>query len=179
MNSVKVTKSIVLLLGIHTFLSARGQNTEADSLKKLLPNSKEDHAHVMILEGLSYAYLSAYPDTASQYASKGLELSRKIKDSKGELACINALGNVYFGVGDYAKALEMYLRALQMKEHLNNQQNFAVNYFNISNVYTEQEDYPHALYYLFKTKKEDEKAKDSSGILYDLYSLSSIYLRMK
>src|SRR5439155_18348193 len=46
-------------------------------------------------------------------------------------------------------------------------------------VYTEQEDYSHALYYLFKAMQVDEKVKDSGGILFDLHSLSAIYLRMK
>src|SRR4029079_11898656 len=46
-------------------------------------------------------------------------------------------------------------------------------------VYTEEEDYRHALDYLFRAKKEDEKAGDTSAILYDDYSLAAIYLRMK
>ncbi|MBD0333297.1 MAG: tetratricopeptide repeat protein [Chitinophagaceae bacterium] len=158
---------------------AHGQNTETDSLKKLLASTAEGPRRVLVLESLSYAYLSSYPDTALQYAIQGLQLARKIKDYRGEAYCTNALGNVYFGVGDYANALEMYLRSLKMKEQLKNEQrSIAVTYFNIANVYTEQQDYTHALEYLFKTKQVDEKRKDSTGILFDLYSLGSIYLRM-
>ncbi|MBZ5857221.1 tetratricopeptide repeat-containing sensor histidine kinase [Flavihumibacter profundi] len=168
----------LLLVAMAAFCSLQAQNTEADSLKKLLPNAKEDHAQVRVLEGLSYAYLSTSPDTALHYALKGLELARKIGDTNGEAICINALGSVNFHVGDYAKALELYLQALQMKEQLKIRQNLAVYYFNISNVYNVQGDTTQALYYLFKTKKEDEKAGDSSGIMFDLYSLSDAYLRM-
>jgi len=134
---------------------------------------------VIILEGLSYAYLSAYPDTALQFAMEGLELAKKIDDRRGEALCINALGSVYFNVGDYPKALEMYLRYLKLKENLKERKGNAVAYFNLANVYTEEKDYSHALYYLFKAKHEDEISKDSSGILFDLYSLGSIYLRMQ
>src|SRR6476660_886733 len=175
----ELKKLIRFLLLINIVHSIQGQNTETDSLKKLLRTLPESPQRVLVLEGLSYAYVSAYPDTALQYALKGLELAQKINDPIGEAYCTNALGNVYFGVGDYPKALEMYLQSLKMKEGLKNQQySIGVTYFNIANVYTEQKDYRHALDYLFKTKQVDEKARDSGGILFDLYSLSSIYLRM-
>ncbi|ULQ52932.1 tetratricopeptide repeat protein [Flavihumibacter fluvii] len=147
-------------------------------MKKLLPNAKEDIGKVGILEGLSYAYLAASPDTALQYAMDGLALARKIGDKNGEAICINALGNVNFHVGDYAKALEQYLQALQMKEQLKSKQNLAVYYYNISNVYNMLGDSTQALYYIFKTMKADEKARDSSGIMFDLYSLCNAYLGM-
>ena len=173
-------KLLMLLVLLYTTHFLQGQNTEADSLKKLLTTLRETPQKVLVLEGLSYAYVSAYPDTALQYALEGLQLAQKINDPIGEAYCTNALGNVYFGVGDYPKALEMYLKSLQMKEPLKNQERaIAVTYFNIANVYTEQEDYRHALHYLFKTMEVDKKAEDSTGILFDLYSLSSIYLRMK
>ncbi|MEO7802060.1 MAG: tetratricopeptide repeat protein, partial [Ginsengibacter sp.] len=155
------------------------QNIEADSLKKVLATTPESQERVLALEGLSYAYVSAFPDTALQYAMEGLQLAQKINDSRGEAYCTNALGNVYFGVGDYSKALDMYLESLKMKEAIKEKaHSIGVTYFNIANVYTEQEDYKHALSYLFKTKAIDEKVNDSGGILFDLYSLSSIYLRM-
>ena len=175
-----IKKVIMLLILLCTVHSIQGQNTETDSLKKLLNTISESPERVLVLEGLSYAYVSSYPDTALQYALEGLQLAQKINDPVGEAYCTNALGNVYFGVGDYPKALEMYLQSLKMREPLKNQQHaIGVSYFGIANVYTEQEDYSHALYYLFKTKQVDEKIKDSGGILFDLHSLSIIYLRMK
>ncbi len=173
-------KRMILLLLLYAVYPVHGQNTETDSLKKALATTAEGPRKVLILEGLSYAYVSAFPDTALQYAMEGLQLARKIDDPKGEAYCTNALGNVYFSVGDYPNALEMYLQSLQMKEGLKNQQQaIAVTYFDIANVYTEQEDYRHALNYLFKAKAVDEQARDSGSILFDLHSLSSIYLRMK
>jgi len=162
-----------------TTAGAIAQNTETDSLKKLLPTMPESPARVILLENLSYAYVSASPDTALFYALEGLNLAQKISDKQGEAYCTNALGNVYFNVGDYANALEMYLKSLRMKEALGNQEGaIAVTYFNIVNVYTEQQDYSHALSYLSKTIAIDKKRKDTSGIMFDQYSLASIYLRM-
>ena len=160
-------------------VSTSAQTVEIDSLKKQLANEEDDLQHVNILESLSYAYLSISPDTALQYALRGLQLAQNIQSLNGQAICINAIGNVYFHIGDNAKALEMYLHYLQIKESLKDNKNLAIAYFNIASTYTELEDYRHALDYLFKAKREDEKAKDSSAVLYDLYSLGSIYLRMK
>jgi two-component system, NtrC family, sensor kinase len=173
-------KLLLFLLLLYSTATLHGQNTETDSLKRLLTITADSPKRVLILEGISYAYLSSYPDTSLLYALQGLQLAQKINDPIGEAYCINALGNVYFGVGDYPKALEMYLKSLEMKERLKNQERaIGVTYFNIANVYVEQQDYPHALQYVFKSKRVDELSRDSAGILFDLYSLGNIYSRMQ
>jgi tetratricopeptide (TPR) repeat protein len=151
------------------YTSSTAQTVEIDSLKKLLAVTDDGPKRINLLEGLSYAYLSSYPDTSLKYALEGLQLAKDINHRKGEAICINALGNVYFHIGDNAKALEYYLEYLKIKEELKDWDNIAVAYYNISAVYTEQQDYPHALAYLFKAKAQDEKAKDSAAILYDVY----------
>jgi signal transduction histidine kinase len=161
------------------YTSSTAQTVEIDSLKKLLAVTDDGPKRINLLEGLSYAYLSSYPDTSLKYALEGLQLAKDINHRKGEAICINALGNVYFHIGDNAKALEYYLEYLKIKEELKDWDNIAVAYYNISAVYTEQQDYPHALAYLFKAKAQDEKAKDSAAILYDVYSLASNYQRMQ
>ncbi|MDB5020751.1 MAG: multi-sensor signal transduction histidine kinase [Pedobacter sp.] len=168
-----------LCLVIFFAIDLNAQNREIDSLKKALTVAKDDKSRVFILESLSYAYLSSHPDTALKYALQGLQLAQEIKYPKGEMSCTNALGNVYFNIGEYPKALEKYLQYLEMKEKAKDGGNNAIAYFNLANVYTETNDYRHALMYLTKAKKADEKAKDTAAILYDWYSLGSVYLRMK
>ncbi|MES1221069.1 MAG: ATP-binding protein [Bacteroidota bacterium] len=167
----------ILFLILFFWLPSLAQNVEADSLKRQLATTTDEAKRVVILEGLSFAYVSTSPDTALQYATEGLELAKKNSYLEGEALCTNALGNVFFKVGDYSRALEMYNRNLELKQKLKNASP-AVTYFNIANVYTEQQDHRHALYYVFKTKQVDEEQNDSTGILFDLYSLSCIYLRM-
>ena len=153
------------------------QNVEADSLQRLLTTTTDDADKIQILEGLSYAYLSTSPDIAMKFANEGLELAKKTNNIKGQAICLLALGNVFHTVGDYVKSLEMNFRAIELKQTLKDQ-NFAVNYFNIATIYTEQEDHRDAITYIFKAKAEDEKVNDSIGIMYDHYSLSAVYLRM-
>ena len=74
----------MFLFMLYTVQSIHGQNTETDSLKKVLDTASEGPGRVLVLEGLSYAYVSAYPDTALQYALEGLQLAQKINDPIGE-----------------------------------------------------------------------------------------------
>src|SRR4051812_42095916 len=97
-------KRVLFILFLFSFVTVQGQNTETDSLKKSLLTITNGPEGVRVLEGLSYAYLSSYPDTALQYALQGLQLAKDINDAYGEGICTNALGNVYFQVGDYSKA---------------------------------------------------------------------------
>lgn len=157
----------------------QAQTAEIDSLKKLLAITEDAPKRINIFEGLSFAYLNSSPDTALKYALNGLQLAKDIGHRKGEAICINALGNVYFHIGDNAKALQYYLEYLKIKEELKDKDNISVAYFNISAVYTEEEDYKQALMYLFKAMQLDKRAKDSSAILYDAYSLASNYQRMQ
>ncbi|HET6555801.1 MAG TPA: ATP-binding protein [Prolixibacteraceae bacterium] len=168
---------LVLLLG--TIAMATAQHVESDSLKKLLRTTDDPSKRVTVLEGLSYAYVSTSPDTALYYALEGLKLARENNDRNGEALCINALGNVYFAVGDNAKALEYYFQYLEMKEKSKSRSGLPVAYFNLASVFTEEKDYPNALNYLSKAMAEDEKANDKGALLFDLYSFASIYLRME
>ncbi|MBD0377710.1 MAG: hypothetical protein ICV51_19040, partial [Flavisolibacter sp.] len=61
-------KSILSFIVLLFSVCSVAQNSETDSLKRKLATAKEDHDQVMVLEGLSYAYRSAYPDTALLYA---------------------------------------------------------------------------------------------------------------
>src|SRR5690349_22303021 len=132
---------ILILAALILFcITAKAQNTETDSLKRLFPVTEDGAKRINILEGLSYAYLSSYPDTALKYALEGLQLTKDIDNRKGEAICINALGNVYFHIGDNAKALEYYLEYLKIKEELKDWDNIALAYFNISAAYTEEQD---------------------------------------
>ncbi|HYK44226.1 MAG TPA: tetratricopeptide repeat protein, partial [Parafilimonas sp.] len=164
-------RSWLLLALICSTIIAHAQNHEIDSLKNLLKTA-EDINRVNVFENLSYAYLSSSADSALKYALDGLQLAKDINSPKGEAICLDALGNVYFHIGDNAKALEYYLEYMKLKEELKDLDNISVAYYNIAGVYVEDQDYKHALFYLFKAKDVDEKAKDSSALLYDNYSLA-------
>ena len=68
--------------------AAKAQNTETDSLKKLLAATSEESKRVLLFDGLSYAYLSSYTDTALHYALEGLRLAEKINYRMGEAYCM-------------------------------------------------------------------------------------------
>jgi two-component system NtrC family sensor kinase len=166
-----------LLILICVVSKMNGQNTDADSIRRLLASPIHDTMRVYMLESLSYSYLSTSPDSAMHYAMEGLKFAEDIKFRKGIAICTNAIGSVYFAIGDYAKALEYFLSYLKIKESLKNE-TMAVAYFNLANVYTEQKDYQHALHYLQKALAEDKALLDTPSLTFDYYSLGNIYTRM-
>lgn len=170
-------RSCFLLFFTVLIIQASAQNTDVDSLMTLLASAKDDVRRVEILEDLSYAYLSTSPDISMKFANQGMELAIKNNDIRGQAICTLALANVYHSVGDYVRSLDLNFQAIRLKEMLKDQ-NFAVNYFDIATNYTEQEDYSNAIKYVFMAKEEDEKRNDSTGILFDFYTLSAIYTRI-
>ncbi|HYK47771.1 MAG TPA: tetratricopeptide repeat protein [Parafilimonas sp.] len=167
----------IFTIGVFLFLCnhAKAQSAGTDSLKILLATTTEDTSRVLLLEDLSFSYQYSYPDTALHYAMQGLQLARRIGYPKGEGYCLNALGNVYLDIGNYPRALELYLDALKIREKLKGQREIAVTYSNIGTVYSEQGDHRQALNYISKTKQVDEAIKDSTGLMIDLYNIGSLY----
>lgn len=86
-------------------LAAQNQPvSEADSLLRLLAVAKEDTNKVELLDKISEVYQSgAGKDKVMQYATRELELARKLGWIKGQVKGLDALGIAYAINGDYQK----------------------------------------------------------------------------
>ncbi|GAB4402979.1 MAG: hypothetical protein OHK0053_27370 [Microscillaceae bacterium] len=101
---------------VTTFLPA--QTHEADSLKKLLLESKVDTSRVNLLNRIIFALSYHNPKEGKRYAQQALKLARQKRYPKGEAYALNNLGVSFFELGDYAKALHFYQKALPLfKKH--------------------------------------------------------------
>ena len=106
-------KKIILLLLVSLSLSySHAQPNVRDSLNQLLQKEKSDTSRVLLLAQLSFHYSSSKPDSAMLLALKGFDLSRRIGFTKGEAASLNGIGTAYSVLGNYPKAMEVYLQAL-------------------------------------------------------------------
>ena len=111
-------KSIILFLAASfclTNLGAQTYNTSRntkDSLKILLQKEKQDTARVMLLTELAYAFNTNNPDTTIVLALEALSLSQRIGFVKGEAASLIRVGSYYNSLGNRAKAMEVFLKAL-------------------------------------------------------------------
>src|SRR3954447_20522732 len=108
----------ILLLSI-CISNIVAQQNATDSLKQRLSYAREDTSKVSLYRDLVWEYQWSYPDTAITYALSGLQLSRKLNDKKGEVQILNRMGEALSQKGNYPKALETELKALELAENLN------------------------------------------------------------
>jgi len=70
------------------------------------------------LADLSFQYIESKPDTAMLLALEALAISKRIGFIKGEAASLNRIGNAFEVLGNYPKAMEVFLQALKLMKKL-------------------------------------------------------------
>src|SRR5436190_23829326 len=108
-------KSIIVLLFISMVISLPGQSTHIDSLQKALAVSKEDTTRVLILQELGDHY-KFYSDSTLIYIDKGIQLSKKLKYTRGEALCLMTQATYYRMSGASAQGMHNALKALPLFE---------------------------------------------------------------
>jgi tetratricopeptide (TPR) repeat protein len=167
-----------LILCITVAMTLTAQNTEADSLKRILATTKEDTSHVLVLFELARYYEFFRPDTAMFYARQASQLANKLHFKKGEAKSLDEMAYLLTLTGNYPKALETAFKSLQINEEPDDQFGIAVNYNTLALIYIEQGDYRQALNYLFKSKAIVEKLKIESSIIIRNENIADVYEKM-
>ena len=90
-----------------------------DSLKHQLCLEQNDTSRVILLYNLSYAYYYSQQDSALLYGQKALDLARQIDFPKGEVCALTYLGITYNSLDNSTKALELFLKGLNICESNN------------------------------------------------------------
>jgi signal transduction histidine kinase len=160
---------------------------ETDSLYnyalKALEYSKE--AKYLKGESISYMNLGDYysdrglTDTALLYYNKSLELVNTMNASDLKLSLLNNISGEYEYRGDYAKALNGYLLALEiaLEEEAVLQQSIINE--NIANLYADQKYYDESLEYYKKVRKLNDSLGNEIAQAETMSNLASLYADMK
>lgn len=141
---------IILLLLVLPALSF-AQRQKADSLNRLLLTETRDTARVRLMWSIAGAVNIFSPDSAQQLAQEALTLARKIHDIEGQSRSLGVLANSLRSIGNYPRALELFLQKLKIEEKRNIPRNYSSVLMNIGAVYVDQEEYRKALYYYDKS----------------------------
>ncbi|MEO7044271.1 MAG: ATP-binding protein [Ferruginibacter sp.] len=168
---------IVTLTMLFVFIIASGfaQDTNIDSLKKTLALTKEDTGRVNVYLEISKYYNYKYPDSVLDYGNSGLALARKLNFKKAEIIALNQLGEAWNSKGNYPKALEIKLSALQAAEDLHDPylvshcQNF------IGALYINTGDYRKALFHYHKAGENETYARDFKKYLLGMIGQCYLY----
>ena len=155
------------------------QTNARDSLKQLLQTEKTDTGRVLLLADLSFEYLESKPDTTLVIALEAYTLSKRIDFLKGEALSLNRVSNAYYALGNYPKAMECLLQALEIYEKINNLDGLQRAYTHMGLIYLEQGDYRQSLEYFIKSKELAEKNRNQKSISIVLANIGQNYYYLK
>lgn len=168
-----------LLLFIFLFSSAAFSETNpSDSMIARLDSVKGE-VKVDLLNEVADIDSKTSPDKCLRYAKQALELSLRIKYTKGEAAARKNIGIIYRFQGDFSSA-EKYLKgAIALGERYGYNDITAASLHNIGSIYLIQSDYEKALEYFLSAVDEYKSIGDVSGEA-DVYrSIGIVYMYLE
>jgi signal transduction histidine kinase len=161
-----------------TFSFSPGYCQASGDLQQLLKVAKQDTNRVNLLLKLSWQYYFSKPDTCLLINKEALELADKLNYLPGKLLALNNSGESLRFMGEYPKALEMQLKALELYRSTNNKAGEAATLGFIGFIYMELNEFRQGLHYLFHAKNifdvELLKENNAQGPRYKPLILSNI-----
>ena len=140
-------KTILLLLLITAFQLAIAQISKVDSLKKQLTAAKSDTTKLRLLAELCENTWGRTSDTSMIYEQQLYQLATQLDSTNYKARSFMYTGSAYGVMGDYAKSVLNYYKALKIYRAAHNDQKVASVYINMSIDYIQMQDYPTALFY--------------------------------
>lgn len=118
------------------------------------------------------------PEKAIAYYEEAYHTAEVLGDNYLMLRCLNNISAEYEYRGDYARAMEGYLKGLDLAKSSGEQLMLSILYENLANLYASQKDYEQALELYKKVKKINEHLKDSRAEAETSSNLASLYADM-
>ncbi|HXB13196.1 MAG TPA: tetratricopeptide repeat protein [Bacteroidia bacterium] len=121
------------------------QTRVIDSVRHRLLTDRDDTNKINDLDVLSFSYYPISPDTTIKLVEQTLPLAKKLGFKKGEARTDVNGGIGYCVKGDFPKALEYFLQALDIDQQIGDKYGIATVYVNMGTIYDEQGDYAKGL----------------------------------
>jgi len=118
-----------------------------DSLYQALTESPADTHQVQLLYSLSWHLIYSHPDSAMDYAQRGLNLARRLNFIPGIAKHQKMLGDIHDVKGDYSAAVDYYNQARHHFDSLGNRDLLSHTYMAMGVTYFHVGDYARALRY--------------------------------
>lgn len=168
---------LILLFSTHYVFS---QNTEGDSLVKLLNNTNSDTTKANIYNHLAEINVNVDPDTTLFFAKKALTLSKSQNFLDGEIEALFYIGKSYLNVGELEQSSLSLLEGVSASKKTPNKtykniKNTAAIYNCLGNVNFSLSRTDLALTYYQIALKLRESINDSVGVIASYNNLGLIY----
>ena len=177
-NKKFVVKVILLLHFLSMGTTSFAQKSNADSLGKLLAVEKSDTNRVRLMWQMAGAVNMYNPDTAIILSQQALYLSREIKYIEGQSKSLGALANAFVKMGNYPRAMELYIQKLKLEEKRNSPRNLTSVLMNLGVVHAFQEEYYKALEYYSLADSVIRLHNVEDMKYYILLNLGDVYNRL-
>lgn len=147
------------------------------ALLKIKNYPKDDSIKVELM--VDYCVNSTFQQSPKilKIAEEAAALSKKINYKVGEIHSLSCIGNYYYLIADYPKAVNYYNRSLKLAESIQSVDNIVIGYNNLANLYSKARE-PQKAIALFKKsdalliQKGDSISQHRAAIL---VNLSDVY----
>jgi two-component system NtrC family sensor kinase len=169
---------VILLLGLSPTARAQRSSAAADSLQRLLAQSRADTTRVLLLAQLAHEYTQTYPLATLRYGQQSLRLAQQLGFHRGECLALIRLGSGLREAGNYPAALQIGLQALRLAQTmpdlpLRGRANNALGYLN-----WEQGNSRPALRYFLRAKALAAQAGDSALLTRVMGNIGNAYQQL-
>jgi tetratricopeptide (TPR) repeat protein len=152
------------------------QSTLPDSIQQRYPGAKLDSVYITRLNNLSTDYLKVNPALSRRISSYVIEVTPKIKFTRGYARALTVMGNSYWHEGIYEFAQNYYLLAARQYQSINDSVGLSQVYNNIGEVNKRLGETDKALEYLVRSLelKKNDSTRDIT-----LYNIGELYIITK
>jgi len=157
-------------------LTAKSQTPSLDSLQKAVLQVPPGKVHVDLLNQIAFAYSRLSLEKADQTASEALAMATQFEYDKGIGDSYNVKAVCRAIKGEYTSALELFFRALNLREKAGDMRGAAATTNNIAGIFLFQKEYDKAIEYTLQSLEMVKELKDqfaegnsyvALGIIYD------------
>ena len=174
----KKSPSILLLLLLLSLATGSlwAQNTEIDSLKKVVEQAPRDSTRVNNLNDLSVAILRNEGISESLLISgQAIELSKQLGYLKGQAYAEKNMGMAYYYQGDYMQVLDRWTKSLEIFETIEDPLGISNMANNLGAVYYSQGSNTKAIDFYLRSLSIAEKIQDTLRIASVLLNIGGVY----
>lgn len=160
-------------------VTLHGQNYDKKAILAELSKPQPVKKEITLLWSLAGEMQSYDTDSALILGYRSMRMARNINYEEGLSKSLGIVANVYSRMGNYPKAMELYLEKLKLEESGKNPRNLASVLLNIGIVYSFQQDYSEALGYYKKADNIISANKIKEMVHYVNINLGDIYEKLK
>lgn len=175
-----LTIGLSLLLSMQLVLNANYRNP-IDKIDSLVQSYESNNLNDSLKVELAYkiANLNVHfdPNLGSEYANKGIELSKKINNNQLLAKMYEAKGSALISLNRFNLAIAAFQNSANIYSNIGDEKKEASEYNNIAYIYFMNKNYEQAVHYYKKSLKYKIKYDDSRGVLLNYSSIAKIYFK--